>query len=302
LVEARPRLKMDPWKDVERSIGAASGAPFAIESRASVGGGCINECYVVRGAGRAWFVKLNVATRADMFAAEAEGLDEIARSATVRVPRPLCHGANEQASWLVLEHLELRPGDDRSMGRLGRGLACMHRVTGARYGWHRDNTIGATPQVNTGSRDWIDFWGGQRLAFQLKLAASRGHGGRLVAAGERLLAALPSFFRGYTPPPSLLHGDLWSGNAGQAADGEPVIYDPAVYYGDREADLAMTELFGGFPRSFYEAYGSKYPLDPGYATRKHLYNLYHVLNHFNLFGGGYGAQAQRMIEQLLAGA
>jgi len=291
---------MDPWKDVERSIGAASGAPFAIETRARIGGGCINECYVVRGGERTWFVKLNAATRADMFAAEAEGLDEIARSAAVRVPRPLCHGARDNASWLVLEHLELRPGDDRSMGRLGRGLARMHRVTGARFGWHRDNTIGATPQVNTGSSDWIAFWGERRLAFQLKLAASRGDGGRLVAAGERLLAVLPSFFGGYTPAPSLLHGDLWSGNAGRSADGEPVIYDPAVYYGDREADLAMTELFGGFPRSFYEAYGSEYPLDPGYATRKHLYNLYHVLNHLNLFGGGYGAQAQRMIDQLLA--
>ena len=293
---------MDPWKDVERSIGAASGAPFAIETRARIGGGCINECYVVRGGDRNWFVKLNAATRADMFAAEAEGLDEIARSAAVRVPRPLCHGANANASWLVLEHLELRPGDDRSMGRLGRGLARMHRVTGARFGWHRDNTIGATPQVNTASSDWITFWGERRLAYQLKLAASRGDGGRLVAAGKRLLAVLPSFFGGYTPAPSLLHGDLWSGNAGRAADGEPVIYDPAVYHGDREADLAMTELFGGFPRSFYEAYGSEHPLDPGYATRKHLYNLYHVLNHLNLFGGGYGAQAQRMIDQLLAAA
>ena len=291
---------MDPWQDVERSIGAASGASFAIESRAGTGGGCINECYVVRGGGRTWFVKLNAAARRQMFAAEAEGLAEIERSATVRVPRPLCHGGNERASWLVLEHLELLPGDERSMGRLGRGLARMHRVTATRHGWHRDNTIGATPQVNTGSSDWIAFWGGHRLAFQLKLAASRGHGGRLVAAGERLLAALPSFFRGYAPQPSLLHGDLWSGNAGRLPNGEPVIYDPAVYYGDREADLAMTELFGGFPPSFYEAYASEYPLDSGYATRKDLYNLYHVLNHLNLFGGSYGAQALRMIDRLLA--
>jgi fructosamine-3-kinase len=293
---------MDPWRDVERSIRAASGAPFAIASRAAIGGGCINECYVVRGGNQSWFVKVNSAARAGMFAAEAAGLAEIERTATVRVPRPLCHGANGQASWLVLEHLALRPGDDRSMRRLGRDLARMHRVRGAQHGWHRDNTIGATPQVNSGSSDWIAFWGRQRLAFQLELAASRGRGDPLLAAGSQLLAALPSFFRGYSPPPSLLHGDLWSGNAGQAADGEPVIFDPAVYYGDRESDLAMTELFGGFPRAFYEAYGSEYPLDPGYATRKHLYNLYHVLNHFNLFGGGYGAQAQRMINQLLAAA
>ena len=186
------------------------------------------------------------------------------------------------------------------MGKLGRHLARMHRVTGTQYGWHRDNTIGATPQINTETGDWIAFWRERRLGFQLKLAQSRGHGGRLIAGGERLLDALPSFFRGRSPLPSLLHGDLWSGNAGRTADGEPVIYDPAAYYGDREADLAMTELFGGFPRSFQDAYRSEFPLDPGYETRKQLYNLYHVLNHLNLFGGGYGVQAERMIGQLLA--
>ncbi|HLF38682.1 MAG TPA: fructosamine kinase family protein, partial [Burkholderiales bacterium] len=264
------------------------------------GGGCINESHVIRGQGRAFFVKLNAPARADMFAAEAEGLAEIARSNSVRVPHPVCHGASANASWLVLEHLELRPGDDRSMAELGRNLARMHRVTGERYGWHRDNTIGATPQVNTRHGDWIAFWHERRLGYQLQLAGSRGHSGRLIANGERLLGTLPSFFHGYTPPPSLLHGDLWSGNAGLEAGGDPVIYDPAVYYGDREADLAMTELFGGFPPSFYEAYGVEYPLDEGYPARKHLYNLYHVLNHLNLFGGGYGAKAERMIEQLLA--
>jgi fructosamine-3-kinase len=291
---------MGPWRDIERSIGAASGTPFAVASRTAIGGGCINECYLLRGAGRAYFAKVNAPSRADMFAAEAAGLAEIARSRTVRVPRPLCHGANAQASWLVLEHLELSPGDDRSMGKLGRNLARMHHVTGTQYGWHRDNTIGATPQINTEAGDWIAFWRERRLGFQLRLAQSRGHGGRLIAAGERLLEALPSFFRGHSLLPSLLHGDLWSGNAGRTADGEPVIYDPAVYFGDREADLAMTELFGGFPPSFQGAYRSEFPLDPGYETRKHLYNLYHVLNHLNLFGGGYGAQAERMIGQLLA--
>jgi len=291
---------MDPWLDIERSIREATGAPFTIEWRAGAGGGCINECHVIRGRGRAFFVKLNSPERAEMFSAEAAGLHEIARTKTVRVPEPVCHGASPAACWLALEHLELRSGDDRSMARLGRALACMHRVTGERYGWHRDNTIGATPQVNTRSGNWLAFWHERRLGYQLQLAGSKGHSGRLVAAGERLLGALPSFFHGYTPPPSLLHGDLWSGNVGMETSGDPVIYDPAVYYGDREADLAMTELFGGFPASFYQAYGAEYPLDAGYPVRKHLYNLYHVLNHLNLFGGGYGAQAQRMIERLLA--
>jgi protein-ribulosamine 3-kinase len=293
---------MGPWRDVERSIREASGTAFAVESHSAIGGGCINECFRLRGRGREYFVKLNSAANADMFSAEAAGLEEIAGSHTVRVPQSVCHGANATASWLVLEHLELRAGTDGSMRALGRKLAAMHHFTAREHGWKRDNTIGATPQVNTRSRDWIEFWRELRLAFQLRLAASKGHAGRLVADGNRLLEKLPAFFASYEPVPSLLHGDLWSGNAAAAAGGEPVIFDPAVYYGDREADLAMTELFGGFPPAFYEAYRAEYPLDAGYATRKQLYNLYHVLNHLNLFGGGYRAQAERMIGQLLASA
>jgi len=293
---------MHPWQDIELAIREATGAPFAIEARTAVGSGCINECFCLRGNGRTWFVKLNAPTKAEMFAAEAAGLEEIVRTRTVRVPHPVCHGANAQASWLVLEHLEVEPAHGEAMRALGHNLARLHRITAQRYGWHRDNTIGATPQINTWSGDWITFWRERRLGFQLELAASNGHGGRWLANGERLTEKLPAFFAGHSPVPSLLHGDLWSGNAAMAAGGEPVVFDPAVYYGDREADLAMTELFGGFPPSFYEAYRAEYPLDAGYQTRKHLYNLYHVLNHLNLFGGGYRAQAERMIEQLIAAA
>lgn len=293
---------MNPWPDIEHSIRESSGAPFVIESRAAIGGGCINECYVLRGRGRAYFVKINARVKAAMFAAEAAGLEEIARTDTVRVPHPVCHGASRQASWLVLERLEIATAHDKAMRALGEGLARLHRVTAPECGWDRDNTIGATPQVNARSGDWIAFWRERRLGYQLKLAQANGRGGRLAASGERLLEKLPAYFAGYTPPPSLLHGDLWSGNAGMVASGEPIVFDPAVYYGDREADLAMTELFGGFTPSFYDAYRVEYPLDAGYETRKHLYNLYHVLNHLNLFGGGYGSKAERMIEQLLAQA
>ena len=291
---------MNPWSDIERSIREASGAPFVIESRAGIEGGCINECHVIQGHGRAYFVKTNAPDRAEMFAAEAAGLDEIGRTRTVRVPRPVCQGASLAVSWIVLELLELKSPDNRGMRALGRGLARLHRVTVGRYGWQRDNTIGSTPQINTPSADWIAFWRERRLGFQLDLAVAKGHGGRVIDSGRRLLERVPAFFTSYVPASSLLHGDLWSGNAGMTIAGEPVIYDPAVYYGDREADLAMTELFGGFPRSFYDAYRAEYPLDAGYQTRKQLYNLYHVLNHLNLFGGGYGAQAERMIGQLLA--
>lgn len=291
---------MNLWQDIERSIREALGAPFAIESRAGIGGGCINESYTVRGKGRAYFVKLNRPERLPMFEAEAAGLAEIARSNTVRVPQPVCHGAGEDASWLVLEYIEFRPASNQGMRELGVGLAHLHRVTAQRFGWDRDNTIGATPQVNAHAADWIAFWREHRLGFQLQLAAVNGHRGRLQQNGARLLEKLPAFFTGYNPGPSLLHGDLWSGNAGFDAAGTPVIYDPAVYYGDREADLAMTELFGGFAPDFYAGYEEAFALNPGYARRKHLYNLYHVLNHLNLFGGGYRARAERMIGELLA--
>lgn len=291
-----------PWPDIEFAIRKATGAPFIIESRAAAGGGCINETHAIKGGGRAYFVKLNAPDKVEMFSAEADGLDEIRRTETIRAPRHVCHGSCPAASWIVLEYMELRPADNTGMRALGRNLARLHRATRDRYGWDRDNTIGATPQINAWADDWIGFWRERRLRFQLGLVASKGYDGRLIAKGERLVEKLPAFFAGHSPAPSLLHGDLWSGNAAMATGGEPVIYDPAVYYGDREADLAMTELFGGFPRSFYDAYHAEYPLEPGYETRKHLYNLYHVLNHFNLFGGGYGAQAERMTEQLLATA
>ena len=292
---------MNSWPDIERAIAAASGAAFRIESRGTAGGGCINECHVVRGAGRAYFVKLNTAERRDMFAAEAAGLEEIGRTRSVRVPRPVCHGADGEASWIVLEHLELQAQVGESWRALGRNLAHLHRVTADRHGWHRDNTIGATPQLNTPESDWTAFWSERRLGHQLALARAGGHR-RIGDRGARLIGKLPALLAGHRPAPALLHGDLWSGNAAMTAQGEPVIYDPAVYYGDRETDLAMTELFGGFPRAFYEAYRTEYPLPAGHESRKGLYNLYHVLNHLHLFGGGYAVQAERMIEQLLATA
>ena len=176
----------------------------------------------------------------------------------------------------------------------------MHRHTQDRFGWHRDNTIGSTPQPNEKNSDWVVFWQQQRLGFQLELAAQNGIADSLREQGQRLIEVLPSFFSNYRPAPSLLHGDLWSGNYAMDTAGHPVIYDPAVYYGDREADLAMTELFGSLPQQFYSAYEEAWPIDAGYSVRKTLYNLYHILNHFNLFGGGYSSQAGHMIKSLLS--
>lgn len=288
------------WSDICAGIAGTTGVPFEIEARFSVGGGCINECYRVAGRGRAFFVKANEPQRRTMFEAEATALAEIAATGAIRVPAPVCWGENRDASWLVLEHIELGNAAADGMARLGEQLAALHRATAPRFGWQRDNTIGATLQTNTPCGDWIEFWRERRLGFQLALAAKNGAPQLLLTKGERLARDFAVLLKGCTIKPALLHGDLWGGNAGFDQAGAPVIFDPAVYYGHHEADLAMTELFGGFSADFYAAYREALPLAPGYDVRKQLYNLYHVLNHYNLFGGGYARQAEAMVDRLLA--
>lgn len=288
------------WSTIAEHIGHTMGSTFHSHHTQSLGGGCINTTMLLEGDGQRYFVKLNNATQLSMYQAEAEGLNEIAASHTIRVPQPICSGTSDKQAYLVLEYVEFGPHEDKGAELLGRQLAAMHGHQQKEFGWRRDNTIGATPQINTPDPDWITFWQRQRLEYQLKLATSNGYGSQLQRKMERLLDDVNLFFNTYTPVPSLLHGDLWSGNYAIDNLGQPVIYDPAVYYGDREADLAMTELFGGFAPRFYHAYRDAWPVDAGYSVRKHLYNLYHVLNHLNLFGGGYGAQAMDMVDRLLS--
>lgn len=289
------------WKQIEQRISESIGEPFTIEDHRPVGGGSINRAFRVTGSGRrSYFVKTNHGSLGDMFVAEAEGLAEMARSNAIRVPFPICHGIAGGESYIVLEHINF--GGQSDPAEFGKQLAQMHRSSSPQFGWRIDNTIGSTPQPNTQSENWIAFWREQRLGFQLDLAKSNGYGGSLQRKGQRLLDELPRFFDGYTPEPSLLHGDLWSGNWDYDLAGNPVIFDPAVYYGDREADIAMTELFGSPGKAFYEAYDRAWPVDRGYRVRKTLYNLYHIINHLNLFGGGYGGQAESMMERLLSSA
>jgi len=289
------------WDAVAQSITVASGEPCTIRCTRSLGGGSISSASRIEcGDGRNYFVKLNCSSGLAMFEAEADGLNELADAAAIRVPRPLCTGSGADRAWLVCEYIAFTAGQGGSPRLLGEQLAALHRHAADRFGWFRDNTIGATPQRNRRSDDWVNFFRDYRLAFQLDLAARNGFTGALQRRGERLLADLDAFFTGYAPRPSLLHGDLWGGNYSFDRAGAPVIFDPAVYYGDREADLAMTELFGGFSTDFYAAYRAVWPLDAGYAVRKTLYNLYHILNHANLFGGSYAAQAEQMIDSLLA--
>ena len=289
---------MADFEAIATAIGKSTGRPFILEGRQHAGGGCINRAAAIRGKdSRRFFVKLNAARLDGMFAAEAEGLREMEATQAVRVPHPVAHGVAGDSAFLALEWLDL--GGRGDAAELGRQLCAMHRVTTPTFGWHRDNTIGATPQENTPSHDWIGFWRERRLGPQLGLTRHNRASSRLLGKGEQLLDKLHVFFPGYTPLPSLLHGDLWSGNFG-FCQGQAVLFDPAVYFGDREADMAMTELFGGFPADFYAAYRESWPLDPGYPARRQLYNLYHVLNHFNLFGGGYAQQAERILDGLLA--
>jgi len=213
----------------------------------------------------------------------------------------LALGTAADHAYLALEWIELGDTSPAAAGRLGKQLASQHGIRAAQFGWHRDNTIGSTPQINAWTPDWVKFFRERRLGFQLELARANGHGGRLQQRGMRLLDHVQQFFATYRVEASLLHGDLWGGNWGVDATGVPLMFDPAVYYGDREADLAMTRLFGGFGNAFYTAYHSNWPLDQAAGSRRDLYNLYHVLNHANLFGGEYAGQALSMIDHLLAG-
>jgi protein-ribulosamine 3-kinase len=255
---------------------------LGIERPTSVTGGCIHECYRVQVSGKPLFLKCNAAVFDDAFAAEADGLAGL-RGAGYRAPDPGAHGIAARRAYLLMEFLDLKGGID--FPALGRMLAQAHRNAGPRFGWHRDNYIGTTPQSNAWSDDWAAFWFEQRMQPQLALAEKKGFA----------LSDVPrDLLNGHQPQPSLLHGDLWSGNVSFTPQG-PVVFDPAVYYGDREADLAMTELFGGFPPEFYDAYNRAFPLPAGYEKRKHLYNLYHLLNHLNLFGRGYLGQVEETL-------
>jgi protein-ribulosamine 3-kinase len=298
-------VKPDPLAQaLARAISDAAEAHFEATEVVAVGGGCIHTALRITGDGaqgtKRYFAKVNDAGKAPMFAAEAEGLAAIREARALTVPGVVALGEDGERAWLVLEWLELVPLGPTAAGRLGSALAAQHGIPREKFGWARDNFIGASPQVNGWSDDWLAFWREKRLHAQLRLAAHNRLPTKMIDRGERLAADCDAFFRHHRPAKSLLHGDLWAGNAACLADGTPVVFDPAPYVGDREADLAMTELFGGFPKDFHAAYRSAFPLDDGYAARRDFYNLYHLLNHANLFAGGYVRQAEQSIERLLA--
>jgi len=266
-----------------------------------VGGGSINRSYrLTTLRGTAYLLKTNVSSALPMFEAEREGLQALRLADAIRVPEPIQASVGGDRAFLLLEYIELGHKTAAAARACGHALALLHRQTKPRYGWHRANTIGSTEQVNDWSDNWIEFFRDRRLARQLQLAADNGIDATIRAAGRQLLERMEEFFTDYTPVASLLHGDLWGGNWGATYGEEPVIFDPATYYGDRETDIAMTKLFGGFGSGFYAAYNEAWPLDAGFQRRCDLYNLYHVLNHYNLFRGGYQYQVSELLDKLLA--
>ena len=289
---------------VQERLGAS------LRSHRSVAGGCIHGAWCLElTAGRRVFLKTNRADALPLLAAEADGLRALAPLAPpgLQVPMPLaCERVGDQAL-LLLPWLELGEGPGRSAAasswqRLGRDLARLHRASLSLgpgqgcYGWGLDNFIGATPQINGWDDDWGVFFADRRLGVQLQFAARSG----LHFNGGQLLQELvPEWLASHAAEPVLVHGDLWSGNAGLLGSAGAAVFDPAVYRGDREVDLAMARMFGGFPDAFFAGYQAEWPLPPHAAERVELYNLYHLLNHANVFGGGYCRQAQQSIDSLL---
>jgi fructosamine-3-kinase len=302
------------------AVLAQEGGGDPITDVRGVGGGCINPAArVVTAGGRAFFVKWNDGAPARMFQVEAGGLRALAAPGTLRIPEVMGLGGGGvpgDPGWLLLEFVTAGPPGRDYAERLGRGLALLHREgvmaaaevpgagAGASWGWGEDNFIGSLPQANGTCRRWEDFWRERRILPQLEAARDSGFfRGRDGDVLDRLVDAMgPALEAAESDGPSLLHGDLWGGNVYADAEGHPVLIDPAVHRGHREVDLAMSELFGGFPRGFREAYESVWPLQAGYdAVRRPLYQLYYLLVHVNLFGAGYVGRTVSAARSALTG-
>ena len=287
---------------LERTLQGVLEVKAALRAR-PCSGGCLHDSCTLHasdtGAPLA-FLKRDREEHREAFETEAAGLVALdAAGSGLRVPRPLGVGVDAGQAWLLLEFLPLgKSGSQADFAALGEGLARLHRTVSVNglHGWSRDNTLGSTPQRNPWTQDWAAFFRDHRLAPQFELAANRG---RTFRDAPRLLERVTLLLAGHQPEPSLLHGDLWAGNAGFLPEGTPAIFDPATYHGDRETDLAFSRLFGGFPSAFYAAYAEAWPLPDGQERRARLYNLYHLLNHFHLFGSPYDHQAEREIAALL---
>jgi protein-ribulosamine 3-kinase len=282
---------------IEAAIGLALGldGPVRIIRRAPLGGGSINRTERVDTDAGSFVLKTNPHARAGLFRAEADGLAALRDSRTSLVVPAVVACEETAPAFLVIEYLPRGVPTEGFDEQLGRGLAELHRTTSTRYGFERDNFCGATPQPNPWTDRWVEFYGAARLGYQLRLASDAGRLSSDEARRlERLVARLGTWLPEPAEGPALIHGDLWAGNLHVTPDGGPAIIDPAVYFAHREAELGMMHLFGGFSPRVFAAYDEAFPLDAGWRERLGLYQLYHVMNHLNLFGRGYHAQVMAM--------
>lgn len=289
---------MELSKRVEEALARATGEPAAIASTRQVQGGCINDsCRLQLADGREFFLKTHYDPPADLFASEALALERLAAPGVIEVPRPIAHDKD----FLVLEWIPMGVAGRDWQEQMGRRLALLHQATRhERFGFETDNYLGTTPQPNGWRDAWAGFWRDRRLGWQLTLFAEKtGKDDDLLVLGRKLLGKVADILGGVNETAVLLHGDLWAGNAAANARGEPVIFDPASYYGHREAELGMMRLFGGFGPVCEAAYQEVWPLEDGSEERILLYRLYHELNHLNLFGGGYYQGCLTTIRALL---
>ncbi|USD66592.1 fructosamine kinase family protein [Vibrio sp. SCSIO 43136] len=285
------------WQSITKQLSDVLMFDFKIEERVRIEGGDISKCYMISDGEQRYFIKVNDREFLPRFEAEADGLRHLSKTDSIFVPEYVHHGISKDCSFIVLNYIPLKPLEcDKGNYKLGLQLAKLHNWGEQKeYGFDQDNYVGATLQPNNWNKNWARFFSEQRIGWQLQLLQEKGIE---FGPADLIVDTVYDVLRGHSPKPSLLHGDLWSGNASNSAFG-PICYDPACYWGDSECDIAMTELFGGFLPDFYQGYESVRPLPFEYQQRKPVYNLYHVLNHCNLFGGHYLDEATALIEQLL---
>lgn len=299
-------MQIPNYNSLAESLVTLFGSNVAIVHTDRLTGGSINKAYALTlNNGEKIFMKANAKENAKFFLSEAKSLSAIASTNAIKTPKILCTGtdAGEEVgySFLLLEFIDSSAPKADYWEEFARNLAKMHKfstsdfVSGGKFGFLEDNFIGATEQKNSPSENWISFFRDSRLVPQFKKADSY-FDSEEKSKITKLLDHLDDFLI-ETDTPSLLHGDLWSGNAMCASDGSAWLIDPATYVGIAEADLAMTELFGGFPKKFYDAYKESNPLEKGYEERRDLYNLYHILNHLNLFGENYKNAAISIVQE-----
>ena len=288
------------WQEINTGISAAKKYNFKPVQYVPLGSGVTGETFRLQTKSESVFLKRIEIDRSSILNSEAEGLSAISKTNTLRTPSMIAKGESTNFAWLALEFISLKNPDSNCSIKMGESLAAMHQCQNDFHGWHTTNWIGANKQCNNYLDDWPSFFKEFRLLPQLTQALDNNLDPSVFDHGKLLLEGFSKLFANYYPTPSLLHGDLWAGNWASDLNGNPVAFDPACYYGDRETDIAMTELFGGFHQDFYIAYNSVNPIDKGYIERKSVYNLYHILNHFNIFGASYEQQASDLIKKSLS--